>query len=86
MTVAPLTREDVQELLQIVAELEGLAARGAADLPDGQREKIAGDLETINSDFRRAASARGAQPGKLYELDEKFHRRYVEAGAGPRLK
>jgi DNA-binding GntR family transcriptional regulator len=86
MTVAPLTREDVQELLQIVAELEGLAARSAADLPDAQREKIAADLETINSDFRRAASARGAQPGKLYELDEKFHRRYVEAGAGPRLK
>ena len=86
MTVAPLTREDVQELLQIVAELEGLAARSAAGLPDSQREKIAVDLETINADFRRAASARGAQPGKLYELDEKFHRRYVEAGAGPRLK
>jgi DNA-binding GntR family transcriptional regulator len=86
MTVAPLTREDVHELLQIVGELEGLAARGAADLPIGQREKIATDLETINSDFRRAASARGAQPGKLYELDEKFHRRYVEAGAGPRLQ
>jgi DNA-binding GntR family transcriptional regulator len=40
----------------------------------------------LNADFRRAASARGAQPGKLYELDEKFHRRYVEAGAGPRLR
>jgi len=25
------------------------------------------------------------QPGKLYELDERFHRRYVEAGSGPRL-
>jgi len=34
----------------------------------------------------REASARGAQPGKLYELDEKFHRRYVEAGSGPRLR
>jgi len=22
----------------------------------------------------------------MYELDEKFHRRYVEAGAGPRLR
>ena len=40
----------------------------------------------MNSEFRRAASARGAQPGKLYELDEKFHRRYVEAGAGARLR
>src|SRR5207237_7859234 len=34
---------------------------------------------------RRAASAKGAQPGRLYELDERFHRRYVEAGSGPRL-
>jgi DNA-binding GntR family transcriptional regulator len=86
MTVAPLTREDVGELLEIVGELEGLAARSAAVLPDSERERLAKDLTTLNADFRRAASARGAQPGKLYELDEKFHRRYVEAGAGSRLR
>jgi DNA-binding GntR family transcriptional regulator len=86
MTVAPLTREDVQELLEIVAELEGLAARSAARLTGLERERLAEDLDGLNSEFRRAASARGAQPGKLYELDEKFHRRYVEAGAGARLR
>jgi len=86
MTVAPLTREDVGELLEIVGELEGLAARSAARLTETEREKLAKDLATLNSDFRRAASAKGAQPGKLYELDERFHRRYVEAGAGPRLR
>ena len=86
MTVAPLTREDVGELLEIVGELEGLAARSAAGLADSERERLARDLTTLNADFRRAASARGAQPGKLYELDEKFHRRYVEAGAGSRLR
>ena len=86
MTVAPLTREDVGELLEIVGELEGLAARSAARLTETEREKLAKDLATLNSDFRRAASAKGAQPGRLYELDERFHRRYVEAGAGPRLR
>jgi len=86
MTVAPLTREDVGELLEIVGELEGLAARSAARLTETEREKLAKDLATLNADFRRAASAKGAQPGKLYELDERFHRRYVEAGAGPRLR
>jgi len=86
MTVAPLTKEDVSELLEIVAELEGLAARSAARLAGQQRERLAEDLDGLNSEFRRAASARGAQPGKLYELDEKFHRRYVEAGAGARLR
>jgi DNA-binding GntR family transcriptional regulator len=86
MTVAPLTREDVGELLEIVGELEGLAARSAARLTESDRERLAKDLTTFNAEFRRAASARGAQPGKLYELDEKFHRRYVEAGSGPRLR
>jgi len=86
MTVAPLTREDVGELLEIVGELEGLAARSAARLDDNARDELAKDLTAINAEFRRAASAKGAQPGKLYELDERFHRRYVEAGAGPRLR
>lgn len=85
MTVAPLTREDVGELLEIVGELEGLAARSAAKLDEENRERLVRDLTALNADFRRAASAKGAQPGKLYELDEKFHRRYVEAGSGPRL-
>ena len=86
MTVAPLTKEDVGELLEIVGELEGLAARSAARLGEERRESLAGDLAALNADFRRAASAKGAQPGKLYELDERFHRRYVEAGAGSRLR
>ena len=86
MTVAPLTREDVGELLEIVGELEGLAARSAARLGEAQRETLAKELATLNAEFRKAASAKGAQPGKLYELDEKFHRRYVEAGAGARLR
>ena len=85
MTVAPLTREDVGELLEIVGELEGLAARSAARLSEGDRDRLAKELAALNADFRKAASAKGAQPGRLYELDEKFHRRYVEAGSGPRL-
>ncbi len=85
MSVAPLTKEDVRELLQIVAELEGLAARGAASLPVGEREHVAKELASFNAKFKRAASGREATSA-LYELDEKFHRTYVEAGAGPRLK
>ena len=54
-------------------------------ITEDARERLARDLAAINAEFRRAASAKGAQPGKLYELDEKFHRRYVEAGSGPRL-
>src|SRR3979411_1666218 len=49
MTVAPLTREDVQELLEIVAELEGLAARSAARFASAQRERQATGLEGLKS-------------------------------------
>ncbi|MBA3645712.1 MAG: GntR family transcriptional regulator [Gemmatimonadaceae bacterium] len=85
MTVAPLTKKDVRELLQIVGELEGIAAREAAGLESAARERVAKEMEALNSSFRRASASKDPA-GALYDLDEKFHRRYVEAGAGPRLK
>lgn len=84
-TVAPLTREDERELFLIVAEVEGLAARMAAQRPSAQREKLAAELTAINDQFRKAAEAKQHNHNRLWELDEKFHRCYVESGAGPRL-
>ncbi|MBK6458803.1 MAG: GntR family transcriptional regulator [Gemmatimonadetes bacterium] len=84
-TVAPLTREDARELFSIVAEIEGLAARFAAQLPAAAREKLVADLTSINEQFRKAADAKQQNHNRLWELDEKFHRRYVESGAGVRL-
>lgn len=84
-TVAPLTREDARELFSIVAEIEGLAARFAAQRPAAEREKLVTDLTSINEQFRKASDAKQQNHNRLWELDEKFHRRYVETGAGPRL-
>lgn len=83
--VAPLTREDANELFSIVAELEGLAARFAGSLPHGKRDALAAELTSINDQFKRAADAKQQNHNRLWELDERFHRCYVEAGAGPRL-
>jgi DNA-binding GntR family transcriptional regulator len=83
--VAPLTREDANELFSIVAEIEGLAARFAASAPAARREALTDELSSINEQFKRAADAKQQNHNRLWELDEKFHRRYVEAGAGPRL-
>ncbi len=83
--VAPLTREDARELFYIVAEVEGLAARHAAELPNGKRTALAARLQAINDDFKKVANARQPSHHRLWELDERFHRGYVEAGAGPRL-
>lgn len=84
-TVAPLTKEDARELFHIVAEIEGLAARWAATLPPADRERLAEELAAINDQFRRTSDAKHPNHNRLWELDEKFHRCYVEAGAGPRL-
>jgi len=85
LTVAPLTRDDVAELLNIVGVLEGLGTRKAAELPIADRKALAKDLKAFNADFQRAGRAAPVDHGKLYDADESFHRRLVEAGAGPRL-
>ena len=40
LTVAPLTRDDVYELLNIVGALEGMGARGAALVPPNDRRNL----------------------------------------------
>ena len=85
-TVAPLTGEDAQELFDIVGELEGMAAYNAANLPAPKRQALVKELSAINSDFRRAAIATRPDHNRLWDLDERFHKRYVEAAAGPRLR
>lgn len=84
-TVAPLTLEDARELFSIVGELEGLAGRAAAALPQAKRSSLAKELIAINQDFRKAAAVPRPNHNRLFDLDERFHRRYVEVAAGPRL-
>lgn len=83
--VAPLTREDATELLHIVAEVEGLAARYAASLNPKRRTQLGGELRQLNEELRRAAVARRPDANQIFELDQTFHQRMVEAAAGSRL-
>jgi DNA-binding GntR family transcriptional regulator len=85
LTVAPLTRDDVYELLNIVGALEGMGARAAALLPQTDRRNLVRDLRTLNAEFHQAGKVAPIDHGALYDVDEKFHRRIVEASAGPRL-
>src|SRR6478735_5444624 len=54
LTVAPLTRDDVYELLNIVGALEGMGARNAALLPATERRNLSRDLKNLNAEFHRA--------------------------------
>jgi len=85
LTVAPLTRDDVFELLNIVGALEGLGARGAASLPVADRKNLVRDLKALNAEFYRSGKASPIDHSSLYDVDGQFHRRIVAAWAGPRL-
>ena len=85
LTVAPLTTEDVHELLDIVGALEGLGARRSAELPEPARRELVRELRALNQDFARAGQGSPVDHDRLYRADEKLHRRLVEADVGPRL-
>ena len=85
LTVAPLTRDDVYELLNIVGALEGLGARLAGLLPVERRKVLVKQLRAFNAEFLRVGRANPIDHGRLYDADESFHRVIVEVGAGPRL-
>lgn len=86
LTVAPLTKKDVRELLNIVGTLEGLAAFGAAEQMTAERTALARELRALNQDFRKAAETRGTDHNRVYDFDDAFHQRLVESGAGDRLR
>jgi DNA-binding GntR family transcriptional regulator len=85
LIVTPLTQEDARELFDIVAQLEGLAARGAAALEQKRRTALVQRLRRLNTDLAAAAKQRRPDPIGIFELDMTFHLTYVEAGSGPRL-
>src|SRR5205809_2189039 len=85
LTVAPLTRADVHELLNVVGALEGLGAYEAASLDETRRRALATELRAINDEFYKAGRKSPPEHSALYDSDDRFHRRIVEACGGPRL-
>lgn len=85
MIVAPLTKEDANELYMIIGSLEGIAGRGVAQLPVAQRKQIVGQLRGLNGRLDAIASGQSCYPGEIFEIDRDFHRLMVKYGAGPRL-
>src|SRR5256886_9099152 len=71
LTVAPLTRDDVYELLSIVGALEGLGARGAAALPQSERRELVRELKSLNVEFQRAGKSMPVNPRRCDEADRR---------------
>jgi len=85
LSVAPLTQSDARELFAIVSELEGLAARGAAELERNARDRLARELRRLNGEISRSVHEAPPDPHEVFDLDQSFHLCFTEAGAGPRL-
>ncbi len=85
-TVAPLTNDDAREIHMIVAQIEGLAAREAAGKSKAVRLAMTRDMRQLNAQFSKAAQVRLPDSDRLHDLDDAFHQRYVDVGAGPRLR
>jgi DNA-binding GntR family transcriptional regulator len=85
MSVTPLTQDDARELFGMVSAVEGLAANWAGRRPAEERQVVVEDLRSLNGELLRAASSPQRDVNLVFELDQRFHRRVVEAGAGPRL-
>jgi DNA-binding GntR family transcriptional regulator len=85
MIVAPLTKEDANELYLIIGRLEGIAGRGVAQMPPAQREDLAHQLRDLNGKLLDISEGRGGHAGGIFDLDREFHRLIVKAGAGSRL-
>jgi DNA-binding GntR family transcriptional regulator len=84
LIVTPLTKDDGREVFLIIGHLEGLAAREAASLKRDRRIALAQRLRHINRML--AKDARGRSPAsRLFDLDDEFHRTFVEGVVGPRL-
>lgn len=84
--VAPLTIEDMAELFAMVGAIEGLAARGAADLQKAKRSALVRALDRTNEDLLRTSQDPSTDYNRANDLDVVFHRMYVDAGGGPRIQ
>lgn len=86
MSVAPLTREDARELFAIVGEVEALAALWAARRPALERKRTVARLRELNAELARGAAAARPDGYRIFDIDQAWHRTYMDAGAGPRLR
>jgi DNA-binding GntR family transcriptional regulator len=86
LAVAPLTKEDARELFAIVGDLEGLAAGWAAEADAGTRTAMVREMRRLNSELSQTLEGENPDHGRVFDLDQDFHRLYVNFGGGPRLK
>jgi DNA-binding GntR family transcriptional regulator len=85
IVVAPLTRDDARELYMMVGHLERLAGTLVVSMPVAERTALASELAALNAQLSDIASQRPVDPRRVFDLDEAFHTRIIDASGGRRL-
>ena len=83
--VDPLTVSNMEECYYVFGSLDGIAARGASQLPLEERRRIAQRVRSLAAEHLEAGTGLNPHVEQIQEKDALLHRTYVEAGGGPRL-
>lgn len=86
LIVAPLTAADLVDLYELMAVLEGAAARYVARLPAERRRVVGRDLQELDEAFRKLGRERAPDYDRLFEAHNAVHTRFVDASPAPRLR
>jgi DNA-binding GntR family transcriptional regulator len=85
MVVAPLTRQDAEDVYSIIGRIEGLCGRRIAALPRVHRVQIAKRMEVINDKLKKIVDSQPSRADEIFQFDRSFHRVLIDWGASPRL-
>ncbi len=83
--VAPLIEREMEELHEIAASLEALAARRCAAWPDEKRANLVKELRAINQNLARLCQTDPLDINEVIKCDHAFHSAYSARGAGARV-
>ena len=83
LAVAPLKRDQMQELYSLAGALEASAARGLAAWDERERLRLVRELEKIEKSFAVEAAKRPVDYDKLFETHDAFHRELLRDVIGP---
>jgi DNA-binding GntR family transcriptional regulator len=84
--VGALTVEEMREWYWIFGAVDGLAARGAAMLPERERVRVADRVRELALAHLEAGEGEDPPYDRIQEIDAALHATYVAAGAGPILR
>jgi len=83
LAVAPLKRDQMQELYGLAGALEAHAARGLAAWTERERLRLARELESVEKSFAVEAAKNPLDYDRLFETHDAFHRELTRHAIGP---